>query len=112
MRTQSEIYADILTAARAAAAEAPTWADLSNAIFDPVDGILAGVFKTREERKAFIGAPEGRAVRRLVDDAIKRTGLLAGAVPTRRTGLLAGMLLLLPEQPSDGDGRGAWGDDR
>ncbi len=39
---------DILDKARKLAKTARTWADLSNALFDPVEGLVARTFPNRE----------------------------------------------------------------
>ena len=60
-----------------------TWADLSNYVFDPEDGLLAGVFTSEVEREAFIKTPEFKEIRRLINEAKNRTGLIAGATPKK-----------------------------
>jgi len=74
---------DMLKSARHLAASAATWADLSNALFDPVDGLLAKAYPTQEERAAFVQSPEYQEIRRLIDDAVARTGLVEGATPRK-----------------------------
>jgi len=44
---------DILSESKYLAEESKTWADLSNAIFDPVDGLVAKRFPDAAERTAF-----------------------------------------------------------
>lgn len=75
--------AKILDSARRAAASAETWADLSNALFDPDDGLVARAFPTRKQREKFIQTEEYQALRHLVDAAQERTGLVAGATPRK-----------------------------
>jgi len=43
-----------LDEAEPAARDAETWADLSNLLFDPVDGLVAKAYPTREAREAFV----------------------------------------------------------
>jgi hypothetical protein len=74
---------DNVQAANDLAASAATWADLSNALFDPVDGLLAKAHRTREERAAFVQSLEYKEIRRLIDEAITRTGLVPGAAPKK-----------------------------
>jgi len=62
-----------------------SWADLSNRLFDPVEGLLARAFSTRDERRQFIETAEFRAVQQLLNDAIARFGLAEGATPQRLT---------------------------
>jgi hypothetical protein len=73
----------ILTAARAAASSAETWADLSNSLFDPEDGLVAKAYPTRVERERFLKSKEFQALRQLLDAATERTGLVEGATPKK-----------------------------
>jgi len=74
---------EMLTSAQSVALTAETWADLSNALFDPVDGLLTKAFPTREEREKFVKTKEYRAIRELIDQATQRTGLIEGAKPKK-----------------------------
>jgi site-specific DNA-methyltransferase (adenine-specific) len=73
----------ILDSARSVALSAETWADLSNALFDPVEGLVAKAYPTREERERFIQTQEYRAIRELIDAAEERTDLVEGATPKK-----------------------------
>ena len=73
----------ILTCAKSVAATAETWADLSNFLFDPVDGLVAKAYPTREEREHFVQTKEYRAIRELIDRRIERSGLVEGAKPKK-----------------------------
>ena len=73
----------ILKAAQTAAASAETWADLSNALFDPEDGLVAKAYPTRAEREKFLKSKEYIALRQLIDAAAERTGLVEGATPKK-----------------------------
>jgi predicted HicB family RNase H-like nuclease len=73
----------ILAAVQAEAPHVSNWADLSNFVFDPEDGLLAGVFATQAEREAFIKTPEFKEIRRLINEAKDRTGLVEGATPKK-----------------------------
>jgi predicted HicB family RNase H-like nuclease len=74
---------EVMEAVRAEAAIAESWADLSNFVFDPEDGILADAFKTERERTAFLQTPEFKEIRRLIQESRKRTGLVEGATPKK-----------------------------
>jgi hypothetical protein len=74
---------DILKAAEEAAAVAANWADLSNALFDPVDGLVAKAYPTREDRAAFVKSDAYRQIQKLISDARGRTGLINGSIPTK-----------------------------
>ena len=73
----------ILDSARSVALSAETWADLSNALFDPLEGLVAKAYPTREEREKFIQTQEYKAIRELIDAAEERTGLVEGATPKK-----------------------------
>ena len=75
---------EILEQAKALARSAETWADLSNALFNPVDGIIAMAFPTKADRVAFRQTTEYRAIRQLINDTIDRTGLIEGATPKEK----------------------------
>jgi predicted HicB family RNase H-like nuclease len=73
----------ILKAARAAALSTETWADFSNALFDPEDGLVANAYPTQAERERFLKSQEYQAIRQLLDEATERTGLVEGATPKK-----------------------------
>jgi HicB family len=73
----------LLDDAQKAAQEAETWADLSNFLFNPMDGLVARAFPTREEREAFVKTDEYKKVRTLIAEAIARHGLVEGATPRK-----------------------------
>lgn len=74
---------DILRSAKGIAATAATWADLSNAMFDPASGLITKAFPTREERAAFLKTDTYRQIRELISAAMERTGLVEGATPKK-----------------------------
>jgi HicB family len=73
----------LLDDAQKAAQEAETWADLSNFLFNPMDGLVARAFPTRGEREAFVKTDEYKKVRTLIAEAIARHGLVEGATPRK-----------------------------
>ncbi len=73
----------ILKSARDIASSVETWADLSNALFDPENGLLTKAYPTREEREAFMKTEEYGAIRKLRETAIRETGLVEGATPKK-----------------------------
>ncbi len=75
--------AGLLKSARDIAESVDTWADLSNALFDPVSGLISKAYPTREERAAFLKTDEYRRIRRLIDAVTERTGLVQGATPKK-----------------------------
>ena len=78
----------LLESDRDAAQVVETWADLSNALFDPESGLIAKSYPTRAEREQFVQTDEYRAIRKLIDEARQRTGLVAGATPSKSGKLL------------------------
>lgn len=83
MATQEK---QILESAKDIALSAETWADLSNALFDPEEGLVAKAYPTREQREQFVKTDEYRAIRRLIDAAAERTGFIEGATPKNKSG--------------------------
>ena len=73
----------IVNSARDIASSVETWADLSNALHDPVNGLLTKAYPTREEREAFLKTKEYGAIRKLLETAIEETGLIEGATPKK-----------------------------
>ena len=75
--------ASLLESAQDAAQVAETWAELSNFLFNPENGLVARAYPTSAERKQFLKTEEYRAIKKLVEDARDRTGLVAGATPAK-----------------------------
>ena len=73
----------ILDSAKDVASSVANWADLSNALFNPVDGLITKAYPTREEREAFMKTTEYRAIRELLQAAMDRSGLVEGATPQK-----------------------------
>ncbi len=73
----------LLQSANDVAAKSATWADLSNALFDPDNGLITKAYPTREERTAFLKTDEYKKIRKLISDAMDRTGLVDGATPQK-----------------------------
>ncbi len=79
----SKKSSEILDSAKSVASSAETWADLSNGLFNPVDGLLIKAYPTREERESFLKTKEYAAIRKLLEAAIDKTGLIEGATPKK-----------------------------
>lgn len=73
----------LLEQAKIIAESVETWADLSNALFNQVDGLVVLAYPTRAERDAFRLTPEYAALWQLINDTIDRTGLIEGATPKK-----------------------------
>jgi hypothetical protein len=73
----------LIDRAKQAAGEAESWADLSNFLFDPREGLIAKAYPTREARAAFVKTEEYRALRQLVAESMDRHGLVEGGTPRK-----------------------------
>jgi len=73
----------LLESAQSIVATTTTWSDLSNALFNHVNGLVAKAYPSREERDKFIRSPEYKAIRKLIGAAQQRTGLVEGATPKK-----------------------------
>jgi predicted HicB family RNase H-like nuclease len=80
---QSKKDTSVLTAAAEFAATAPKWADLSNFLFNPEDGLVTRAFPTRSERQAFMKTETYKALRGLLESAMVQSGLIEGAQPQK-----------------------------
>jgi hypothetical protein len=80
------IAAKLLANAEERACQVETWADLSNFLFDPEEGLIAKAFPTRAEREGFAKTPEYKAIRKLIADARGKFGLVGGATPKHKSG--------------------------
>lgn len=83
-----EIATELLEEAERAARDARSWADLSNFLFNPVDGLVARAYPTRQARQAFVQTDEYRKIRQLIAEARQRYGLVEGASPRKSSRLL------------------------
>jgi len=59
-----------------------SWADFSNALFDPVQGLIARAYPVGPERTAFMKTQQYTKIRQLLADSIASHGLVEGANPT------------------------------
>lgn len=62
---------------------AESWADLSNALFDPVAGLVARAYPTRKEREAFLRSGDYAKLRELLSASVATHGLVEGATPKK-----------------------------
>jgi hypothetical protein len=74
---------NILDEARKLAKATKTWADLSNALFDPLEGLVARSFPNREERSRFRKTPAYDELHELVEKKMDETGVGNGANPQK-----------------------------
>jgi len=73
----------ILARAKEFAKVTKTWADLSNALFDPLDGEVIRAFPEPRERAAFRKTAAYRRLRAILRTKMQETGLVAGASPQK-----------------------------
>jgi len=73
----------IMAEARKLARTAESWADFSNALFDPEQGLLPGLHPSESARARFIRSKEYQEIMDLMSQVQRRTGLVAGATPTK-----------------------------
>ena len=73
----------VLGEARQKAGSVRSWADLSNALFNPDDGIITKAFPTKAEREEFFQTEQYKSIRRLLHEAIEKFGLVEGATPKK-----------------------------
>jgi site-specific DNA-methyltransferase (adenine-specific) len=74
---------EILEKARELAGSCHTWADLSNALFDPVEGLVVRTFRAREERAKFRKTEVYDELHAIVEKKMKETGVVRGATPKK-----------------------------
>jgi predicted HicB family RNase H-like nuclease len=74
---------DILAEAHGLAEKSKTWADLSNALFDPLDGLVAKYIKSPSDRAEFRKSDAYGKLHELVEQKMKQTGVVAGAEPKK-----------------------------
>ena len=77
------VVSDVLIQAKSLAKRAKTWADLSNALFDPLDGLVTKRFPDASERAAFRKSDTYEALHKLVEQKMLETGIVAGSEPTK-----------------------------
>src|SRR5207237_9974255 len=73
----------VLHQAKRAAQSVKTWADLSNALFDPVNGLLTQAYPSRVDREQFLKTEQFEEIRQLLNQAMITSGLVAGATPKK-----------------------------
>ena len=73
----------VLGEAREKANLVGSWADFSNALFNPVDGIITKAFPTKAEREEFFQTEQYKSIRHLLREAIDKFGLVEGATPKK-----------------------------
>jgi predicted HicB family RNase H-like nuclease len=74
---------ELLKRARELARAAKTWAEFSNSLFNPDDGIITQAYPSRSDREAFMKSDTYRRIRELLNETIERTGLVEGATPQK-----------------------------
>ncbi len=73
----------VLKQAQVEALSAESWTDFSNALFNPVDGLIMRAYPKTSEREAFLRTEEYKQIRELLSSSISRHGLVEGANPKK-----------------------------
>jgi site-specific DNA-methyltransferase (adenine-specific) len=73
----------ILEEAKRLSGSAATWADLSNALFDPMEGLIARSFPKPQERMEFRKTDTYNQLHALVEKKMEVTGIVKGATPKK-----------------------------
>jgi len=73
----------ILIEAKKLAKSTKTWADLSNELFDPLEGLIARTFRDPKERAGFRKTDVYNELHALVENKMQVTGLINGATPRK-----------------------------
>jgi len=73
----------VLKESRRLAGRCANWSDFSNALFDPVEGIVTRTYPTREQRAAFTKTPEYAEVLKLLTASMEASGVIEGATPRK-----------------------------
>lgn len=73
----------ILEEAKRLSKSLSTWSDLSNALFDPLDGLVARSFPNRKERTEFRKSSVYDELHELVERKMESTGVVYGANPKK-----------------------------
>jgi predicted HicB family RNase H-like nuclease len=73
----------ILEEAKDLAKKCKNWADLSNALFDPLDGLVVKHLPIPSDRAAFRKSDAYDKLHKLVEEKMEQTGVVAGSEPTK-----------------------------
>jgi predicted HicB family RNase H-like nuclease len=73
----------ILEEAKDLAKKCKNWADLSNALFDPLDGLVVKHLPIPSDRAAFRKSDAYDKLHKLVEEKMDQTGVVAGSEPTK-----------------------------
>jgi len=74
---------ELLEQAKGLTSSLTNWADVSNALFDPENGLLARIYPNLEDRKAFMKSGEYKAIRQTVSEAMDTSGIVEGSRPEK-----------------------------
>ena len=75
--------AHLVSEARKLGMQVESWADFSNALFDPEHGLVPCAFPDLKERRAFFKSAEYPEFYRLLGRVIDRFGVAGGATPRK-----------------------------
>jgi hypothetical protein len=74
---------EIQVEAKRLAKKSKTWAELSNALFDPIEGLVAKHFPDAARRTAFRKTDAYESLHKLVEEKMRETGVVAGSEPRK-----------------------------
>jgi hypothetical protein len=81
----------VLKQAQEIASKVKSWADFSNALFNPHDGVVTKTFPTSFERQAFFDSKQYEAVNALLLALMQQFGTREGAIPKKSGKLVVRM---------------------
>lgn len=82
-RISSNKMKTLLVEARRIAKSSKTWADLSNALFDPLEGLVIRTFPNSDERAEFRKSDAYDELHAIVERKMEATGVVRGATPKK-----------------------------
>ena len=82
-RISSNKMKTLLVEARRIATSSKTWADLSNALFDPLEGLVIRTFPNSDERAEFRKSDAYDELHAIVERKMEATGVVRGATPKK-----------------------------
>jgi hypothetical protein len=72
---------ELVAEAKKIARQVDSWISLSNALSDPVSGLIARYFPAAEQREAFLRSPEYEELNQILLKTIQRKGLFPHTIP-------------------------------
>lgn len=76
-------YIQLVDEASRVARTMPSWADFADYLFNSKTGLLAKAHPTRAERDKFAKSEESLKIQKLLEDLMRKHGVISGAVPKK-----------------------------